>query len=115
LRVSHRPLALVSALTLGDYLLWNWSLGANHEIAALVSGLTLPPLAIAFAWLTVLSVARLIAHSRLRPRTSVHRDLEALRNPPEHMQPAPSSFDAHAAAGDQATARQPKASDKLAA
>lgn len=62
--VSHRPLATVSGLTIGDYLLWNWSLNANHDVLALVSGLTLPPLAIAFAWLFALTVARLIARRR---------------------------------------------------
>jgi hypothetical protein len=59
--VSHRPLATVCGLTIGDYLLWNWSLNANHDVLALVSGLTLPPLAIAFVWLLVLTLARLIA------------------------------------------------------
>jgi hypothetical protein len=67
--VSHRPLAIVSGLTLGDYLLWNWSLGANHEVLALVSGLTLPPLAIVFLWLTAVSIARLVTRSTLRART----------------------------------------------
>jgi hypothetical protein len=38
-------MALVCGLTLGDYLLWNWSLTNNHDVPALVSGLTLPPLA----------------------------------------------------------------------
>jgi hypothetical protein len=59
--VSHRPLAIVSGLTIGDYLLWNWSLNGNHDVLALVSGLTLPPLAIACAWLLALTVARLVA------------------------------------------------------
>jgi hypothetical protein len=63
-----RPLALVSLVAFGDYLLWNWSLSANHDILALVSGLTLPPLLIAFAWLFVLSAVRLIAGSAQRPR-----------------------------------------------
>jgi hypothetical protein len=54
-------LAIVTGLTIGDYLLWNWSLNGNHDVLALVSGLTLPPLAIAFLWLLVLSVARLIS------------------------------------------------------
>ena len=49
--MSHRPLVFVSGLTLGDYLLWNWSLNANHDVLALVSGLTLPPLAVACLWL----------------------------------------------------------------
>ena len=61
MRVSHRPLAIVSGLTIGDYVLWNWSLNGNHDVLALVSGLTLPPLAIAFLWLLVLTVARLIS------------------------------------------------------
>ena len=43
--VSHRPLAFVPGSPLGDYLLWNWSLNGNHDVLALVSGLTLPPLA----------------------------------------------------------------------
>lgn len=60
--MSHRPLVLVSGLTVGDYLLWSWSLNGNHEVLALVSGLTLPPLAVTGVWLLVLSVARLVAH-----------------------------------------------------
>jgi hypothetical protein len=67
--VSHRPLAIVTGLTIGDYLLWNWSLNANHDVLALVSGLTLPPLTIAFLWLVALTTARLIARrSRGRAR-----------------------------------------------
>ena len=49
--MSQRPLVFVSGLTIGDYLLWNWSLNANHAVIALVSGLTLPPLALATLWL----------------------------------------------------------------
>jgi hypothetical protein len=68
-RVSHRPLATVTGFTIGDYLLWNWSLNANHDVLALVSGLTLPPLTIAFVWLLALTAARMIARrSRSRGR-----------------------------------------------
>ncbi len=64
-----RPrLAIVVLLALCDYLLWNWSLSANHDILALVSGMTLIPLLIALAWLLVIAVARLIAHTLRRPR-----------------------------------------------
>ncbi len=71
--MSHRPLVFVSGLTVGDYLLWNWSLNSNHDVLALVSGLTLPPLAVAALWLLALSLARLIARSRSRPsRSSSH-------------------------------------------
>jgi hypothetical protein len=62
-------LVVVVLLALGDYLLWNWSLSANHDVLALVSGMTLIPLLIALTWLLVLAVARLIAHTVQRPRT----------------------------------------------
>jgi hypothetical protein len=66
--VSRRPLVFVSAFTVGDYLLWNWSLNGNHDVLALVAGLTLPPLALACLWLLVLTLAQLIARAtRRRP------------------------------------------------
>jgi hypothetical protein len=64
--VPHRPLVLVCGLTLGDYLLWMWSLNANHDVLALVSGLTLPPLVVACLWLLALSLGRLLARSGRR-------------------------------------------------
>jgi hypothetical protein len=67
--VSHRPLVFVFGLTLGDYLVWNWSLNGNHDVLALVSGLTLPPLAVACLWLLALSVARVIGGYTRRPST----------------------------------------------
>jgi hypothetical protein len=69
--VSLRPLVFVSGLTFGDYLLWSWSLNGNHEVLALVAGLTLPPLAVACLWLLALSGARLIARTARRPSTRV--------------------------------------------
>jgi hypothetical protein len=94
--VSHRPLAIVSGLTIGDYLLWNWSLNGNHDVLALVSGLTLPPLAIAFLWLVALTIARLFADSRrndgMPRRTPATRRLRfgsvrlARRRPPARSQ-----------------------------
>ncbi|MGO8904467.1 MAG: hypothetical protein ACLQMH_02430 [Solirubrobacteraceae bacterium] len=68
--MSHRPLALVSGLTLGDYLLWNWSLSANHDVLALASGLTLPALSVAFIWLLGLNLARLAVRSSRRSRAA---------------------------------------------
>jgi hypothetical protein len=72
--VSHRPLVLVTGLTLGDFLLWSWSLNGNHDVIALISGLTLPPLALAAAWLIALTAGRLLAavarrRGSLRART----------------------------------------------
>ncbi len=61
--MSHRPLAIVSGLTIGDYLLWNWSLNESHDVLALVSGLTLPPLAAAFVWLIALTAVRLLGRA----------------------------------------------------
>jgi hypothetical protein len=65
--VFRRPLVVLSGLTLCDYLLWNWSLNeslnGSRDVLALVSGLTLPLLAIACLWLLGVNVARLIARS----------------------------------------------------
>jgi len=71
LDVPQRPirsLAVVGVLALGDYLLWKWSLGANHDVVALVSGMTLIPLLIALAWLTVVAGVRLLASLARRSR-----------------------------------------------
>jgi hypothetical protein len=65
--VSLRPLVFLTGLTLGDFLLWNWSLNGNHDVLALASGLTLPPLAVAFLWLLALNLARLLALIARRP------------------------------------------------
>jgi type II secretory pathway pseudopilin PulG len=66
----QRSLAVVGVLALGDYLLWNWSIGANHDVVALVSGMTLIPLLIALAWLLLVAAARLIGHVAQRPKAS---------------------------------------------
>jgi hypothetical protein len=68
--VHHRPLALVFVLAGADYLLWNWSLQGNHDVLALVSGLTLTPLALALMWLLALNVARLLGWVAQRPRVA---------------------------------------------
>ncbi len=49
------------ALTVGDYLVWNWSLNGNHDVIALVSGLTLPPLALLSLWVLALAAMKLLA------------------------------------------------------
>lgn len=65
--MSQRPLVFVIGLTVGDLLLWNWSLNSNHDLLALVSGLTVPPLALASLWLIALSLSRLLAHLARQP------------------------------------------------
>jgi len=72
-------LAIVSGLTIGDYLLWNWSLNGSHDVLALVSGLTLPPLAAAFIWLIALTGARLLARTRRPGTRSVRKATRAAR------------------------------------
>ncbi len=81
-----RSLAVVGVLALGDYMLWNWSLGANHDVVALVAGMTLIPLLIALTWLVVVAIARLLAHAARLPKAGAgarvgggvaHRDARA--------------------------------------
>ena len=85
--MPFRPLAIVSGLTIGDYLLWNWSLNGNRDVLALVSGLTLPPLVLVLLWLLALTVARLLAsttrrggHARARRTTAPHRTAHRRRH-----------------------------------
>ncbi|HST56018.1 MAG TPA: hypothetical protein VLJ42_09020 [Solirubrobacteraceae bacterium] len=66
--MSRRPLAFVSVLTLGDYVAWNWSLAGSHELPALISGLTLPPLMIALIWLAAVSLMRVLTQTTQHSR-----------------------------------------------
>jgi hypothetical protein len=116
--VSHRPLALVSGLTLGDYLLWNWSLNGNHDVLALVSGLTLPPLAIAFVWLLALAAGRLIARSTHRSgdRARARADRRsARRHPGDATGRGAAILDADDHGADAAATSSAASSGKLAA
>jgi hypothetical protein len=63
-------LAIVLLLSLVDYALWNWSLGAGHDLVALAAGLTLIPLLIALAWLVLVSATRLVGEAMRRARAS---------------------------------------------
>jgi hypothetical protein len=64
-------LVFVFALTLGDYLLWNWSLNGNHDVLALLAGLTLPPLALACLWLLTIGLAHLLGGAARRRTPAV--------------------------------------------
>jgi hypothetical protein len=97
--VSHRPLVFVSGLTLCDYVLWSWSLNGNHTVLALISGLTLPPLAVVCVWLLAVSVARLIARAaghrpggrlRQKPAGGRHQGRRTLHETAATANPAPS-------------------------
>jgi hypothetical protein len=113
--VSHRPLALVSGLTLGDYLLWNWSLNGNHDVLALVAGLTLPPLAIAFVWLLALTVGRLIARSTRRSSARGRAARASAGRRPSHAGARTASAPDAADNGADATVSSDVSSGKLAA
>jgi hypothetical protein len=108
--VSHRPLVFLSGLTFGDYLLWSWSLNGNHDVLALVAGLTLPPLAVACLWLLVLSVARVIASTARRPRSHVRH-----RRASRRRRPQPSTAAAVGPEATTAAASTDRPSRKLAA
>jgi len=110
--VSHRPLAIVSGLTLGDYLLWNWSLNGSHDVLALVSGLTLPPLALAVVWLLLLSLTRLIARATHRPAVQAGRPRQRADRDPENQTDVST---ATAPPADQLPASAEASSGKLAA
>jgi hypothetical protein len=103
--VPHRLLVFVSGLTFGDYLLWNWSLNSNHDVVALISGLTLPPFAVACLWLLALCLARLIAYAtRRRPanapaRAPTGRGREQVRQPATRTVPPEETVASPASAG----------------
>ena len=125
----HRPLAIVSGLTIGDYLLWNWSLNGHHDVLALISGLTLPPLAIALLWLLALTLARVLAsttrRSRSHPVARASAALakqrlsrrRALDEPPSvgSLEQSPASSSAAPAASSTAPSSSTASSGKLAA
>ncbi len=81
--MSHRALLTVFALTLADFVLWHWSLGANRDVLALVSGLTLPPLFAALLWLLAVNIARLLALTARRPAARLRtQTARAMRRQP---------------------------------
>ena len=91
--MTYRPLAIVSGITLGDYLLWDWSLKNNHDVLAVVAGLTLPPIALAWLWLLMVTLVRLTARSTRRStQRAAGRRARSARAPlPERAEPADAS------------------------
>jgi hypothetical protein len=71
-----RAFSIVLVLAAADYLVWIWATSGERAVPAVVTGLALPPLAIALAWVTLLTVvagARRIAGAlgrRTRARTA---------------------------------------------
>ena len=102
----------MSGLALGDYLLWNWSLGGGHDVLAIVSGLSLLPLVLATAWLLALSLARALARTP-RPRLP-RRALSASRASTSRLAPLPDAV-LHADAAAPGASATTASSSKLAA
>ena len=118
--MSHRALALVSALTAGDFLLWNWSLSGGRVVLALVSGLTLPPLAAACVLSLAINAARLASRFTRRSALAVTsqrtgaRGRAALRSSRE-MSPSSIPLEESGAPVSAAAARSSRPARKLAA
>jgi hypothetical protein len=87
-------------------------LNHNHDVLALVSGLTLPPLGVACLWLLALSVARIVArHGRLPARRAAAASAMGAR-----AHAASASAPASDAPGESSSTAAPgRSSDKLAA
>jgi hypothetical protein len=125
--VSARPPVLLSGLTIGDYLLWNWSLNGGHDVLALIAGLSLPPLTVACIWLLAVTGARLLARytrasDRLAPsaarRHAPTRHAPTRHAPTRHApaRPAPSAAAAaRREAGGPSARGAGRSSKKLAA
>jgi hypothetical protein len=83
--VRLRALVLLLALTMGDYLLWDWSIADGHDILSLVAGLTLIPLATVSLGQLVLTCGRLlrllIGGAQAQPHSQHARSREDARGP----------------------------------
>lgn len=79
--MPKKPLALVTALAVCDYLLWNWSSEGKSTVLALISGLALAPLLLVLIWLVALAFARVVL---LRPTrgSEVPQDTPAAASEP---------------------------------
>jgi hypothetical protein len=83
----RRPV-FVLGVTVGDYLLWNWSLNGNHDVIALISGLTLPPLALVSFWLLAVTSAELVGMFARRRRLARATSRDAGRRSRPYRAPA---------------------------
>lgn len=98
-----RPRALVFllVLTVGDYLLWNWSIADSHDIVSLVAGLTLLPLAAVSCGALVIAGTRSITWllglgrpaSVRRPGTATRKAEATRRTQQQQQRPSPTEPD----------------------
>jgi hypothetical protein len=104
--VRPRALVLLLPLTVGDYLLWNWSVAASHDVLALVSGMTLLPLAALSLGLLGIAALRVLARS-LRESSTITRSVHPANETPAE--------DPSANAAASQASRSPSSKDRLAA
>lgn len=103
-------MACVLVLTVGDYLLWNWSLASNHVILSLLAGLTLLPLAAVSLGLIALATLGLLARVA-RTSSTMARSMHAHKHIAAVEPPAPPRDE-----GRTASSAEPKSSSgRLAA
>jgi len=88
--VRLRALLFLLVLTVGDYLLWQWSIAGSHDILSLLAGFTLVPLAAVSAWRLALAAAGLLSRVLGRPSANAraaaraaHAAEMARRTPPD--------------------------------
>jgi hypothetical protein len=90
--VRLRALVSLLVLTGVDYALWDWSIADGHDIASLVAGLTLLPLAAISLGGLMLAVVRLLGLLFGRSSTRVRAHARARRAPAGvHTKAAPAA------------------------
>lgn len=114
MRVRPRALLLLLPLTTGDYLLWDWSVAGSHDVLALISGMTLLPLAALSLGLLAVGTLRLVALTLRQSRTMIRSVNPARSTRSPTGRPGQGRRPAQARAAS--TAAQPASSErKLAA
>lgn len=106
-----RALLLLLPLTTGDYLLWDWSVASSHDVLALISGMTLLPLAVLSFGLLAVGTLRLLALSLRRSTTMVRSVNPARSKRPATRRPA----QGHRPSQAEATSQSASSERKLAA
>jgi hypothetical protein len=82
--VRPRALLLLLALTVGDYLLWQWSIAGSHDILSLLAGFTLLPLVAISAWRLALTGAGLLSRVIGRSNPSPAHTPQDAATTPQH-------------------------------
>ncbi len=78
-----RALLFLLALTVGDYLLWQWSIAGGHDVVSLLAGCTLVPLAAVSTYRLVLAGTGLLSWTARRTRARSRATAPAKRTSPD--------------------------------